>query len=386
MAIIPEDPSPSYKQVKQTKISNGLSKIKNQILSKKERFLAITGKFLRRKNNFSANTTELILEKASPKYYFDSAKNFLVSKLPHILIIFLALIVGFANVSERITASSYFKNFIYVDPDSEREIAKSVDAFTPSIQTDDEKVAKSISTTISPEGFALNVGSVETQITAREEPLPDNSKSTVNYRVRNGDTLTQIGWKFGVKLATLKYVNDLEDVNTIRPGALLKIPPKGYEVSAAAIAKKERDKQAKLAMQRSTFTRNTSVARAAAGNSVYGGKFIVPIVYKYISQYFTYRHTGIDYVASIGTPVMASGSGTVVMVSSGWSSGYGLNILVNHGNGIITRYAHLSSVKVSAGDYVESGQVIARSGSSGRSSGPHLHFEKIINGRVVSPF
>ncbi len=348
--------------------------------------MAVTGQFLRNKNIDVTNVTDTILEKASPKYHFGNAKNFLVGKLPHILIVFLAVIVGFANLSEKITASNYFKDFIYVDPDSERQIAKSIDAFTPSIRADDESVAKSVSTVISPEGFASSVGSVETQITAREEPLPDNTNATVSYRVRNGDTMTKIGWKFNVKLATIKYINDLENLNTIRPGVLLKIPPKGYEVSAAAIAKKEQDKQRKIALKRSTVTRGTSVARAAADGSIYSGKFIVPITYKYISQYFTYRHPGIDYVASVGTPVMAAGSGTVVAISSGWSGGYGFVVLVNHGNGVVTRYAHLSGVNVSAGQRVEQGQIIARSGNSGRSTGPHLHFEKIINGRQTSPF
>jgi LysM repeat protein len=386
MAIIPEDPSPDNKPLKQTKIFQIISKIKNQILSKNVRFLAVTGSLLRLVHFESEVANMDVLETSAPKFNFGKAKNFLVGKLPHAIILFLTLIVAIANISEKISIASLYSNLIYVDPDSERQIAGDIDRFTQLIQTDDALVAKAASTSISPEGFALNVGVVETQITAREEPLPDNSKATVSYRVRNGDTLTQIGWKFDVKLATLKYVNDLDNIDTIRPGITLKIPPKGYIVSTAEIARKEKEKQTKLAMQRSTFTRNASVARAAAGNDNYDGNLIVPINYKYISQGFSSRHSGIDYVASIGTAVMAAGNGTVIQVESGWSGGYGLNILVSHGSGVVTRYAHLSSVKVSAGDHVSQGQVIARSGSSGRSTGPHLHFERIVNGRAVSPF
>ncbi len=100
-------------------------------------------------------------------------------------------------------------------------------------------------------------------------------------------------------------------------------------------------------------------------------------------------HGGIDiirYGGSAGIPVVASASGTVVTAYSGWS-GYGHTVVINHGNGITTRYAHMQpgSICVRAGQYVYQGQQIGRIGSTGNSTGPHLHFEVMVNGRKVNP-
>jgi murein DD-endopeptidase MepM/ murein hydrolase activator NlpD len=97
-------------------------------------------------------------------------------------------------------------------------------------------------------------------------------------------------------------------------------------------------------------------------------------------------HNGIDYATGVGTPVIAAANGVVIATSTGWSGGYGNQIVVSHGNGVATRYAHLNSVKVSSGQTVVQGQLIGYSGNSGNSTGPHLHFEKIVNGRTVNPF
>ncbi len=100
-------------------------------------------------------------------------------------------------------------------------------------------------------------------------------------------------------------------------------------------------------------------------------------------------HGGIDiirYGGSSGIPVVASASGTVVTAYSGWS-GYGHTVVINHGNGITTRYAHMQpgSICVRAGQYVYQGQQIGRIGSTGNSTGPHLHFEVLVYGRKVNP-
>jgi murein DD-endopeptidase MepM/ murein hydrolase activator NlpD len=96
------------------------------------------------------------------------------------------------------------------------------------------------------------------------------------------------------------------------------------------------------------------------------------------------RHQGIDLAAPIGTPIYATADGTVS--ESGWNSGgYGNLIKVDHGRGIETRYAHLSRISVSAGQRVTRGQVIGYMGSTGRSTGSHLHYEVRIDGRAVNP-
>ena len=94
-------------------------------------------------------------------------------------------------------------------------------------------------------------------------------------------------------------------------------------------------------------------------------------------------HHGIDYGGPIGSPVYAAANGTVSFV--GWKSGYGKTVEIKHGNGMMTRYAHLSRFDVALGGEVEAGEMIAGLGNTGRSSGPHLHFEVRINDRAVNP-
>lgn len=94
-------------------------------------------------------------------------------------------------------------------------------------------------------------------------------------------------------------------------------------------------------------------------------------------------HKGIDWATPVGTAVMASSAGTVA--KAGWGSGYGYVVYINHGDGRQTRYGHLSKVLVSAGQTVSQGQKIALSGNTGISSGPHVHFEILINGSQVNP-
>ena len=94
-------------------------------------------------------------------------------------------------------------------------------------------------------------------------------------------------------------------------------------------------------------------------------------------------HKGVDWACPIGTAVMASCGGTVVQ--AGWFSGYGNCITIRHPDGKQTRYGHLSKILVSSGQKVTQGQKIALSGNTGRSTGPHVHFEIMINGSQVNP-
>ena len=94
-------------------------------------------------------------------------------------------------------------------------------------------------------------------------------------------------------------------------------------------------------------------------------------------------HTGIDFRGAVGEPVRATASGTVTV--AGWSGGYGRMVEVEHGNGLATRYGHLSEIEVKVGQTIRTGQVVGRLGSTGRSTGPHLHYETRINGEAVDP-
>jgi len=120
---------------------------------------------------------------------------------------------------------------------------------------------------------------------------------------------------------------------------------------------------------------------------------LAPIVDGWFSSNFGYRidpftgmqtfHEGIDFPADSGTMVVAAASGKVV--EAGWHPQYGKILAIDHGNGLISRYAHASTVLVHEGDLVVRGQPIATVGSTGRSTGPHLHFEVRLNGVPQNP-
>lgn len=118
-----------------------------------------------------------------------------------------------------------------------------------------------------------------------------------------------------------------------------------------------------------------------------------PVNYPYLSSSFGWRrnpvtgrhamHEGLDFAAPKGAPIHAASAG--VVTEARYVPGYGKLVELNHGNGLTTRYAHASSIKVKTGDLVEKGQMIARVGSTGRSTGSHLHFEVRMAGHALDP-
>ena len=94
-------------------------------------------------------------------------------------------------------------------------------------------------------------------------------------------------------------------------------------------------------------------------------------------------HTGLDMRGDIGDPVRATAKGTATI--AGWQGGYGKMVEIDHGNGLSTRYGHLSSIDVEVGKVVRKGQIVGRLGSTGRSTGPHVHYETRVDGEAVDP-
>ncbi|KAA8731289.1 M23 family metallopeptidase [Acinetobacter qingfengensis] len=97
----------------------------------------------------------------------------------------------------------------------------------------------------------------------------------------------------------------------------------------------------------------------------------------------TRHHSGVDLAAPSGTPIYATGPG--IVTKSGWGTGYGNYVEIDHGNGYVTRYAHASRLGVRVGERVSAGQMIANVGCTGRCTGPHLHFEVVKNGQRQNP-
>ncbi len=144
----------------------------------------------------------------------------------------------------------------------------------------------------------------------------------------------------------------------------------------------------------SNGSKSTTNTSAVISNPYTGGKLGWPCPSSSrITSPYGYRilfgvrdfHTGIDIGAVHGSNICAAESGTVILANYGWNGGYGNYIIINHGNGITTRYAHASQLYVSAGQTVSKGQVIAAVGTTGNSTGPHLHFEVRVNGSHTNP-
>ena len=131
-------------------------------------------------------------------------------------------------------------------------------------------------------------------------------------------------------------------------------------------------------------TKSTVTAVAARGSG--SGVLRWPVSGR-ITSGFGYRggefHGAIDIAAAAGTAVLAAAGGRVV--SAGWQGGYGYTVAIDHGNGMVTRYAHLSRISVGTGESVAAGEVIGAVGSTGRSTGPHLHFEVVVGGSKKNP-
>ncbi|MBF8435909.1 M23 family metallopeptidase [Halanaerobiaceae bacterium Z-7014] len=221
--------------------------------------------------------------------------------------------------------------------------------------------------------------------------------------VKPGESLWTIASKHNINIDTLIGANDINDMNQIMPGDELTIlPVRGimYRIGPGDSFKdlvskynldKEEVKQANNIRNPENISQGKNIILPGAepefGYQDRLNQMFVRPVEGRISSPFGPRwgshHDGKDYAVPIGTPVKAAGGGRVVYV--GWSSGYGNTVILQHQEGMRTLYAHLNSFNVSSGQRVNRGQVIARSGNTGRSTGPHLHFEVRVNGRPVDP-
>lgn len=214
-------------------------------------------------------------------------------------------------------------------------------------------------------------------ILATPEPtipkLTPKRSNDIKYTVEIGDTLSGISKAYNISTDTLRVKNSLKDADSIKPGQVLVIPSANLsdKAIAAADSKKTGVKQASV----------KTISGAKAGG--YG--LITPIHHNGVTRRLAGGHAGVDYRANFGSPVYAASSGIILDSEKGWNGGFGINVFISHGSGMTTRYAHLSSYVVNSGQSVSKGQLIGYSGNSGRSTGPHLHFELRIHGVAKDP-
>ncbi len=247
---------------------------------------------------------------------------------------------------------------------------------------------------------------------------------TIYYTVQNGDAVSTIARRFGITVNTILWSNNLNSFSLIRPGDSLAILPtsgilytvKSGDTITKVAAKYGVDVQKvlsannisaglkagqkiilpgakKLSEQSSLVARTQSKSGLSVISNLIkapavkagGGKMAWPTGGYRITQYFSWRHNGVDIGNKVGTPIYAADDGVVEISQGGYNGGYGNTIVINHGGGYKTRYGHASKLFVKVGDVVEKGENIAAMGSTGRSTGSHLHFEVLINGIRYNP-
>jgi len=192
--------------------------------------------------------------------------------------------------------------------------------------------------------------------------------SGINYKIKSGDTLQKVVKEYGGSVQEIINFNKLASASDITIGQAIIIPGGKKTVSAPV---------------RISNPTNTSFA-ADASATINGAKLQWPTNSTKITQYFSWVHSGLDIGNKIGQPIYAAESGKIEV--AGWNNGgYGYYAIINHSGGLQTLYAHLSRIDIKVGQNVSRGQVIGGIGSTGRSTGPHLHFEVRVNGQRTNP-
>lgn len=237
------------------------------------------------------------------------------------------------------------------------------------------------------------------------------------YIVANGDSLWSIANKFNLSIDSLFGSNALKNPDYLKPGLALRVPnqdgifykvkkgdsldgiSKKYKLTGDRIKKANPDKDfSKLQIGQEIFVPGASPAvsvytsSSSGSTRTYSRSFRWPVMGK-INSPFGWRrhpitkrrsfHTGIDIKARTGILIRAAKAGKVAY--SGWMGGYGRVVVINHGGGYSTLYAHCSRLLVRKGTKVAAGKVIAKVGASGRVTGPHLHFEVRKNNKAINP-
>lgn len=318
--------------------------------------------------------------------------------LPHLGIIAIASLVIFSNVISKNNNLAYADNglqYSTLSPGETLSVLEQVSPYTPFEEDMDETQ------------LTLEVTQTGEYLDKESSIITETSQLEKEYTIEKGDTITTIAAKFGMHVASILDRNGISGENSekLATGQTLTIPSKDTSDSKDWLVKlndkKEQDRKAaekQLALKkaadakkkatlasskRSTTYRSTSSSRY---NGASDGSWASPTGYKYISRGISGGHSGIDMVEGVGTSVYASKSGTVIETTGGYGSGYGLSIVIDHGNGQTSRYAHLSDFAVGVGSNVGQGQLIGYSGNTGWSTGPHLHFEARQNGAPFNPF
>jgi murein DD-endopeptidase MepM/ murein hydrolase activator NlpD len=367
-------------------------------------------------------------EKIKPIYIF--INKYIV----HLIVILLVLAISSSNIFTSETKAENFgeKSILYAlttDTTFEDEYVEEglfagesqVSNYLPGEEaavTPGEQTVEEENLPISGDSAAI----VKPEIPFMETSVPTRD-TIIEYIVQNGDTIGTIAQKFGLTQNTLLWENNLTLRSYIRPGQVLKIlPTSGISYKVA-----KGDTLAKIAQRLNSATDKIIDFNRLSGESdiqigqlliIPDGKpYVVPIAPQKpklasikqifeepnetinnsdsgkmywpngctrITQYFNWRHVGLDIACPAGTPIRAAEDGVVYQVGY-LNTGYGHHVFIDHGSGKTTRYGHMTTIYVTKGESVKRGQIIGLEGSTGRSTGPHLHFEVRLNNKTYNP-
>lgn len=380
------------------------------------------------------------------KIGLDKKKQSLISfllneKTVHILVIVVTILVVTANIAQKTNASDDFS-------EKKQSIIRSlIKGEFGEINEDDGLIVEKASSNLALKvETAKTTNNDLIAVSAKyndlysDEPLkrkdiPDNKivesdgadkeikerSETVKYIVKSGDTISTIAEKFGISVNTILWENNLSVYDLIRIGDELAILPKTGVIHSVKSGENLSYISAKYDIDEDKIVQSNNIANSHSLKI--GQKLIIPdgskikVIKKTnnynsaitsvvkniikpnsqttsnkmhwpttghrITQYYHWGHAGLDIADPIGTPLFAADSGTIER--AGWNRGYGNNIVINHGGGKKTRYAHMNKFYVSHGQSVSKGQTIGEMGNTGWSTGPHIHFEVIINGKKYNP-
>ena len=231
------------------------------------------------------------------------------------------------------------------------------------------------------------------------------------YTIGEGENLTTISRKIGVNLDTLVSVNKISNANKLKPGQKIIIPNRNGLLYTIKQNENIEEVASKYDIQLNrilAFNKIDEISDIEIGDDIFlpgakytlderiekfGQMFSLPVTVTRISSLFGYRvhpitkvrtkHTGVDIPGSLNTPVYAARKGKVIF--AGYSGGYGNLVIVRHDKGYTTYYGHLNKITTKIGANVGVGVMIGRMGSTGNSTGSHLHFEVRRNGEALNP-
>jgi murein DD-endopeptidase MepM/ murein hydrolase activator NlpD len=248
---------------------------------------------------------------------------------------------------------------------------------------------------------------------------PRKRDKAIAYIVKSGDNISKIAHKFGLNISTILWANDLTSKQTLAVGKKLQIPPtdgvfytvrqtdtlgeiaKTHNIEIEKIYAYNKIKADKISIGQKIFlpdAKKIFVSQKiikSTQDSNQSSSIVESIGFRIrrptrgvLTQGFHKKHYAIDIANKLNTPIYSGAGGKVIKSDDGWNYGYGNYIVIDHGNGVETLYAHLNIRKVFVDDEVKTGQLIGLMGNTGNVWGPtgiHLHFELRIRGRKVNP-